>query len=274
MPKVKQRQPEPEVYAPRTQVSSVIFGIVMVIAIIVAGAALLGGSLSKAAQRWGGAMDSVSRTMGLSVDYVEVRGLENAPPVVQRQIKMAAMIAPGENMFRADPHVIKSRIEGTRLVANVRVYRHWPDTVMIYADPAQPSALWYDGDKWAVVDSLGRLMGAVKATDHAALVKSVGVGAPEAMPALKTALAHMPHLERQVSVARRVASRRWDLELNTGAIVRLPADEDLGEGLKSLARMEAATDLTRRSLAAIDLRVIGKVFLTPSQSAQSVEEAA
>lgn len=274
MPKVKQRQPEPEVYGERTQVSSVIFGIVMVIAIIVAGAALLGGSLSKAGQRWGGAMDSMSRTLGLSVDYVEVRGLENAPPTVQRQIKMAAMIAPGENMFRADPHVIKSRIEGTRLVANVRVYRHWPDTVMIYADPAQPSALWYNGEKWAVVDSLGRQMGTVKAIDHAHLVKSVGVGAPEAIPALKTALAHMPALEGQVSVARRVASRRWDLELKTGAIVRLPADEDLGEGVKSFARMDAGGDLTRRALAAIDLRVVGKVFLTPDQTVRTAEEAA
>ena len=274
MPKVKQRQPEPEVYGERTQVSSVIFGIVMVIAIIVAGAALLGGSLSKAGQRWGGAMDSMSRAMGLSVDYVEVRGLENAPPVVQRQIKMAAMIAPGENMFRADPHVIKTRIENTRLVANVRVYRHWPDTVMIYADPAQPSALWYDGEKWAVVDSLGRQMSTVKAVDHAALVKSVGVGAPEAIPALKKAMAHMPELEGQVAVARRIASRRWDLELTSGAIVRLPADENLGEGLKSFARMDAAGNLARRSVAAIDLRVVGKVFLTPASAARSVEEAA
>lgn len=274
MPKVKKTAPEPDFHEARTQVSSVIFGIVMVIAIIVAGAALLGGSLAKAEQRWANAADAVSRSMGLSVDYVEVRGLENANPNVQRSVRMAARIEPGENMFRADPHQIKTRVEDTQLVTNVRVYRHWPDTVMIYADPAQPSALWFNGEGWAVVDSLGRLMVSVQAGDHADLVKTVGAGAPEALPQLSEALRHMPELEGRIKVARRVAARRWNLELLSGAVVKLPTDETLSEGMKSFARMEAEGRLTQRPLAAIDLRVVGKVYLTPNSAAGRVEEAA
>lgn len=274
MPKVKGRKaaPEPEYYGSDTSISSVIFGLVMVIALIVAGAALLGGSLSKAGQRWGGAMDSVSRSVGLSVDTVEVIGLEHIPATA-RQIKMAAMIEPGENMFRADPHAIRRRVEDTRLVANVRVYRLWPDTVMIYADAAQPSALWHNGEDWAVVNSLGRLMPRAKAADHASLVKSVGTGAPEAVPALDKALSVMPDLMTKVAHARRIAGRRWDLVLTTGATVKLPSDEALAEGMLMFARLEKAGDLTRRPLAAIDLRVPGRVFLTPV-SVSGVEEAA
>ncbi len=284
MPKVKDNQgtrprrrrkavPEPEYHREPTQVSSVIFGLVMVFAIIVAGAALLGGSLSQMGQRWASAVDGVSRTMGLSVDSVEVVGLEHVP-VIARQIKSAAMIAPGENMFRADPHLIRRRIEDTRMVANVRVYRLWPDTVMIYADAAQPSALWFDGDKWAVVDTLGRLMHGQRASDHAGLVKSVGIGAPEAVPGLDQALAQMPQLTTQIELARRVAGRRWDLELKSGMIVRLPADEGLASGIASLARFEADGALTRRAIATIDLRVLGRIFLTPSPALKQAEEAA
>ncbi len=274
MPKVKGKQaaPEPEVYGERTQISSVIFGLVMVVAIIVAGAAMLGGSLSQMGQRWSSAMDGVSRSVGLSVDRVEVIGLEHMPAAA-RQVKLAAMIAEGENMFRADPHVIRRRIEETRLVANVRVHRLWPDAVMIYADAAEPVALWNDGESWTVVDSLGRLMPKARPSDHLDLVKSVGDGAPEAAPALERAIALMPKLAGEIDHVRRVAGRRWDVVLRTGAIVKLPSDETLSAGIMSLDRMNKEGALTRRTLATIDLRVAGRVFLTPARTSR-VEEAA
>lgn len=269
----RKAKPEPVYIDEHAQASSVLFGIVMVIAMIVAGAALLGGSLSQAGQRWANVMDGGSRALGLSVDSVDVVGLEHVP-AISRAVETAAMIAPGENMFRADPHTIRRRIEDTQLVANVRVYRLWPDSVMIYADAAQPSALWHDGETWAVVDSLGRLMPGQRASDHAELIKAVGVGAPEAVPALGEALQQLPSLVPQIKVARRVAGRRWDIELVSGAIVRLPADESLQSGMASLARFEAQGALTRRELASIDLRVPGRVFLTPGIFIGDAEEAA
>lgn len=262
-------------YGDGAQISSVIFGLVMVFAIIVAGAALLGGSLSQVGKRWGSAMDGVSRTIGLSVDSVEVVGLEHIP-TVSRAVQSAAMIAPGENMFRADPHLIQGRVEDTNMVTNVRVYRLWPDTVIIYADAAQPSALWFDGEDWAVVDSLGRQMVGQRPSDHVDLLKSVGTGAPEAVPGLLQALKQMPDLAEKVHVAQRVASRRWDLQLKSGALIRLPADESLAVGVASLARFEADGDLLRRSIEAIDLRVPGRIFLRAGGIQPSIldEEAA
>ncbi|MEC7291229.1 MAG: cell division protein FtsQ/DivIB [Pseudomonadota bacterium] len=262
--KGKKKAPEPEIYLENTQISSVIFGLVMVVAMIVAGAAMLGGSLSQVGQRWGSAMDGASRSVGLSVDTIEVIGLEHVPAVA-RQIKASAMVEPGENMFRADPHIIRRRVEDTRLVTNVRVYRLWPDTVMIYADAAEPTALWNDGDTWSVVDSLGRLMTKVRPQDHLDLVKTVGEGGPEAVPSLETAFLVMPDLRAEVDHARRVAGRRWDLVLKSGALVKLPNDEQITPSIVSFARMEKAGELTRRPLISIDLRVAGRVFLTPAQ---------
>lgn len=264
MPRAKGKKsaPEADIAIERTQISSVIFGLVMVVALIVAGAAMLGGSLSQIGKRWGSAMDGASRTIGLSVDTVEVIGLEHVPAVA-RQIKTAAMIEPGENMFRADPHMIRRRVEDTRLVAKVRVYRLWPDTVMIYADAAEPTALWSNGEDWAVVDSMGRLMPKARASDHLDLVKSIGVGGPEAVPALEKAFLLAPALKDHTDHARRVASRRWDLVLKSGAVVKLPTDESLSTTLARFSNMTAGAELARRPLSVIDLRVKGRVFLTP-----------
>ncbi|MDJ0920129.1 MAG: cell division protein FtsQ/DivIB [Henriciella sp.] len=273
MPKVKKPEPEEVYYDRGTQISSVIFGIVMVIAMIVAGAALLGGSLSKASQRWSNAFDGMSRSVGLSVESVELVGLEHIPAVA-RSVREAAMIEPGENMFRADPHTIRARVEDTRLVTNVRVYRLWPDTVMIRADAAQPTALWFDGEGWKVVDNFGRVMTRTRASDHAHLLKSAGPGAAAAAPDLVAALAKAPSVGQRVALARRVSERRWDLELTTGATLRLPGDEDLSVVAESLARMEASADLTRRAVRTIDMRVPGRVFLTLWPASSRVEEAA
>ena len=264
MPKVKggKSAPEPEVYGEANQISSVIFGLVMVIAIIVAGAALLGGSLSQVGKRWGGAMDAGARSVGLSVQVIEVVGLEHVPAIA-RSVRTAAMIEPGENMFRADPHRIRKRIEDTGLVKQVNVYRMWPDTVIIRADAAQPTALWHDGQDWAVIDSLGRKMPGQKASDHLALVRTTGIGAPEAVPALQQALIGQGALTSEIAVAHRVASRRWDLKLKSGLILRLPTDERLTEVVSQLSEADKRGKLLSRSLAAIDLRVKDQMVLTP-----------
>ncbi|MEL8054896.1 MAG: FtsQ-type POTRA domain-containing protein [Pseudomonadota bacterium] len=274
MPKVKggKSAPEPEVYGDVNQISSVIFGLVMVIAMIVAGAAMLGGSLSQAGKRFGGVMDGAARSVGLSVDVVEVVGLEHVPTTA-RSVRTAAMIERGENMFRADPHRIRKRIEDTGLVKSVNVYRMWPDTVIIRADAAEATALWYDGEDWAVIDSLGRQMIRQQPSDHLSLVRTTGIGAPEAVPVLGDALSSQANLLAEIDFAKRVASRRWDLHMKSGMIVRLPTDTSLDEAIVSLMKAEQRGQVLSRALAAIDLRVHGQMVMTPLAGRRGKEAA-
>ncbi|MEM1087828.1 MAG: FtsQ-type POTRA domain-containing protein [Pseudomonadota bacterium] len=274
MPKVKggKSAPEPEVYGEANQISSVIFGLVMVIAMIVAGAALLGGSLSVAGQRFGGAMDGAARSVGLSVDVIEVVGLEHVPATA-RSVRTAAMIERGENMFRADPHRIQKRIQDTGLVKSVNVYRMWPDTVIIRADAAEATALWYNGENWAVIDSLGRQMTRKDPGNHAFLLKTTGPCAPEAIPALATALSGYSDLISQIDLAKRVASRRWDLQMTSGLIIRLPDDERLEAAIPRLMTAHRRGQVLSRALAAIDLRVHGQMVMTPLAGRRGKEAA-
>jgi len=87
-------QPEEEV-----RVSSVLFGLAILTALIVAAAAWMGGSLSQVERRVGHMMDSSARSLGLAVQYVSVEGV---PEDLAEQIRFAALVEPGENMFRAD----------------------------------------------------------------------------------------------------------------------------------------------------------------------------
>ncbi|WP_273185033.1 cell division protein FtsQ/DivIB [Hyphomonas adhaerens] len=273
MPKISRNQPakkrkrEPvtfvdEVTGEEVRVSSVLFGFVMLIAIIVALAAWMGGSMSQIESRFAGFIDDTARMAGVSVNEVSVLGLEQDPGL-QQEIRAAAMIEPGENMFRADPYIIRRRVEGTHKVLNVRVHRLWPDQVVIIADAAEPVAVWHDGKEWTVVDGLGRVIPDERAGDHPDLVRVAGRGAPEAAPALVTALADAPDVTGDLAIATRINDRRWDMRLISGATVRLPEDVELTAALGRLTDLQVRTALMQRPLKMIDLRNAGRVYLGP-----------
>ena len=255
--------------APEVRISSVIFGLMMVTALIVAAAAWMGGSLSKVEMRFANAVDGVARTVGLSVDSVSVVGVEGE---LAEAVRLAAMVEPGENMFRADPHLIKRRVEATRRVVNVSVYRLWPDQVQIYAYPAEPVALWSNGKSWAVIDSLGREMTGLPAERFAHLPKLNGAGGPEAAPELARALAYAPALTSRLQLATRIEDRRWNLVFTNGAIVRLPSDTKMDAAVRRLAGLQERTRLLERPVIAIDLRVADRVFIRPVVQPASAEE--
>ncbi len=279
MPKIERNQTVPsgrrppativdEVTGEEVRVSSVIFGVVMLVAILVATAAWMGGSLSQIGARFSGFFDDSARLVGLDVKDVAVMGL-NDTPVLAEEVRAAAMIEPGENMFRADPHLIRSRVEATQKVLNVRVHRLWPGQVVILADAAEPVALWHDGRQWQVVDGLGRVLPGARAEDHPDLLRLAGKGAPEAAPQLTAALAAAPDISARVAVATRVNARRWDMRFINGVSVRLPEDEDLGPSLQRLARLQVRNALTERPLEMIDMRSKGRVYLRLTEAAAS-----
>lgn len=255
-------QPDEEV-----RVSSVLFGLAILTALIVAAAAWMGGSLSQIERRVGNFADTSARSLGLAVQYVSVEGVSED---IAEQIRHAALVEPGENMFRADPFVIRERIEDTRMVVNVQVHRFWPDHILILADAVKPVAMWKSGDAWAVVDGLGRVIPEPDSrlkTD--ALLRVAGTGGDMAAPQLVEAFNEFPKLAARVVLARRMADERWDVQFDTGIIVRLPRDDVMAPAVRRLAFMERDNDILARPLEAIDLRHAEQIFLTPDKVANA-----
>lgn len=267
----KMRYDDDDEFEEEVRVSSVIFGLMMVTALIVAAAAWMGGSLSKVEVRFANAIDGAARSVGLSVDHVSVVGVDGE---LAEAVRLAAMVEPGENMFRADPHLIKRRVEATRRVVNVSVYRLWPDQIQIYAYPAEPVALWSDGKSWAVVDSLGRQINGLAPENYTNLPKLVGVGGDVAAPDLASALSAIPELSARIQIATRIEERRWNLTFENDVTVRLPVDEDMARALSRLADLQVRTDILDRAVAGLDLRVPERVFIQPSAVTSENSEAA
>lgn len=262
-PQTRKRAPTPVPVEPaRADLTSVLTGFVMVVALIVAGAALLGGSMSKVGDGVGNAFDSAATGLGFAVEDVQITGLGND---VRRAslVQQMSGVAPGDNMFRADPHEIRRQVLATGQVTSAHVYRLWPNQILINASPAKASAIWFDGEGQQVVDSTGQIMEGLSAKDYSELVLLTGVDAPQGVPALLQFLARANTVRDRVSYAERVSRRRWDVKLRDGLLIRLPADASIKRATDELIALETSTDLSQRSLARIDLRVAGRTFLEP-----------
>lgn len=264
MPKVKRHAaPEPSFADEDVSIVSVLFGLAMIVALIVAAAAFMGGSLSQVENRMANTTDALARSVGIGVTTVRVVGLER-DPLVETDVRSAAMIEPGENMFRADPHAIRARVEATRKVVNVRVHRLWPDQVVIMADPAEPMALLRTSDGWGVIDMLGRQMPEVTPAEVADLPRVAGEDAESAAMELLVHLEPFPELAADLLYAERIASRRWDLHLRGGARAMMPRDGDLGAALARLAALDAQIPALAARTQQVDLRSRSQVFVTPA----------
>ena len=254
-------EPVPSFADEDVSVSSVLFGLVMIAALVVAMAAFMGGSLSQIGSKVDNPTDTMARSVGLAVSSVRVVGLDH-DPVLKSDVRAAAMVEPGENMFRADPQAIRARVEATRKVVNVRVHRLWPDQIVIMADPAEPMALYHDGEDWRVIDTLGRTLDD-DARDHAGLPRLTGEGAPAAALDLVVQLDMVPELAGEIAYAERVAERRWNLHMESGTVALMPRDTELGDALVRLDTLQFRTGLADRGLARLDLRQSGPIYLTP-----------
>ncbi len=258
--------PPPSSRRQDASLTSIVTGLVLIVALTVTAAAWMGGSIAQVQTRLANMLDGTARATGFAVNHVAVIGLDHDPDLAAT-VRAAAMIEPGENMLRADPHGIRDRVQATSQVTNVRVHRLWPDQIVIIADAAEPVALWSDGEAWHVVDAGGRLLSAADPARHAGLPRLSGPDAPEAALGLIQALHGQPRLADRLDVAIRVAGHRWDLRFAGDIVVRLPEaspDRPLDRALARLVELDVRAGLLDRSGLTVDLRTPARSYVRPA----------
>jgi cell division protein FtsQ len=173
----------------------------------------------------------------------------------------AAGLGRGDPILAFDPEDARQRIESLPWVASAAVERRLPGMIAITIVERTPIALWQHNEKITLIDADGANLGPVaieSAPPELPLV--VGGDAAEHARDLLAMLNDHPEIARRVQASSWIGSRRWDLKLDNGVEIRLPED-GAGEALNELAEAEASTRLLERDIAAVDLRVAGKMVV-------------
>jgi len=234
----------------------VAFGLAVVVALVVTfHSAAPGGSLATMRERLG----TVTASLGFRVRHVVIEGRANTPEPLLRS---AIGINPGDPILGFSVEQARARIETIPWVDHATVERRLPGTIVVFLQERRPFAIWQNHGKFVLIDRAGQVVTNQDVSQFQHLPLVVGQGAPEAAAALLDALNERPALAAKVVAGVRVAQRRWNLRMTSGADVLLPEGHEI-VALDRLMQLQQDHAILDRPLIAIDMRLPDRLVVRP-----------
>ena len=223
--------------------------------LILAGFAVLAWSVASLAGLTalaGQQLSQAAAQAGYEVARVEVRGVER-----MNELKVYERVLGEQD--RAMPLVdldgLRASLMELPWVADARVSRQLPDTIVVDIVERQPHAALRKPDRLVLIDDEGHILEPVSEKDAKGMLVISGPGAQAQVEALTALLDAAPALRPQVHEAEWVGNRRWNLTFRTDQVLALPQGADrAATALMSFARLDGVNRLIGGKAVAFDMR--------------------
>jgi len=217
-------------------------------------------------------LEATQAELGLVVHSVDIEGRNHTPDDALQEVLDPVR---GTVMSGLDIVALQKQLREIAWVAEAEVARRLPDRLTVTLSEHEPFALWQDDGTLALVNRDGTILTRQRLARWRSLPLIVGDGAPQAAPALLEQLEDYPEFAKRVEAAVRVGERRWDLKLDGGLRLQLPADRadrDYGPGaaLARLAALERRHRLLARAVTVIDLRLEDRIAVRLSPHGRAI----
>jgi cell division protein FtsQ len=171
----------------------------------------------------------------------------------------------GDPILEIDPASVRERLKSLAWVREAEVRRRLPDTLDIRLVERTPFAIWQFQGRHSVIDRDGVVLASDGLDRFGPLPLVVGGGAAPRAADILDLVARHPALAERFKAAVRVADRRWNIRLHSGADVLLPEGHEAA-ALERLSALHASHALLDRGLAAVDMRLPDRLVLRPLEA--------
>ena len=209
------------------------------------------------------AADALAVKFGLGVGQISVSGSRNT---LSDDIFAALELERAGSVLTYDTAAARSRLEALPWIETAQVSRTLPDGLDVSIRERRPFAVWQHRQLMFLIDAEGRTLEPTARTDHMELPLVVGEDADGGARELVDMLGAAPLIHERLLAAVRVGGRRWDLQLKDAPTLMLP-EEGPARALAWIERMDREERLLERRVAAIDMRVAGRVAFRLSPEA-------
>lgn len=200
--------------------------------------------------------------MGFSVKRVEIQGIHHMDRL---PVYSVALDQKSTAMPLVDLGEIRNKLMQFGWVADARVSRRLPDTLLVDIVEREPAAIWQYEGKLNLIDKDGVILQPVNPQAMPDLPIVVGPDANIQAASLTALLDAAPRLKAMFAGATWVGDRRWDVRFNTGETLALPEGGDAARAAYAkFDRMDQAASLLGKGFVHFDMRIPGKFVVRVS----------
>lgn len=189
---------------------------------------------------------------GFRVEQIEVTGLKRMDAT---SVYAVALDQRSRAMPLVDLDATRQKLLDYGWIADARVSRRLPDTLVVDVVERDPAAVWQNKGQLMLIDEGGVLLDGVQPNKMPRLPLVIGDGANAQEPAYRKLMAAAPALKPVVKAAVWVGNRRWDILFQTGERLVLPeGDKESARALVKFAQLDGTLGLLGKGYDRFDLR--------------------
>nr|AIA11086.1 POTRA domain, FtsQ-type [uncultured bacterium] len=268
---VVEREPPPrmvalvERYAPRR------IGITMTV-LLLAGSCgfgiVRGGHLQDFIAAVSDTRNALANSAGFRITSVVINGRKQ---LSQDEILAVGGVSGRSSLLFLDADVVRDKLKANPWIADATVLKLYPGRLMIDITERQAFALWQEAGRLSVIADDGAVLEPYVSRRFLSLPLVVGKGADTQARDFLALLARYPQINSVTKAAIYVGERRWNLRLKDGLDIRLP-EQDVGNALAMLSRLDKEDKLFSRDIVAVDMRLPDRLVVQLSDDAAKARE--
>lgn len=198
----------------------------------------------------GALRDSVAERPMFMVKLLSITG---AAPELADAVRARLNLTLPQSSLKLDLDAIREAAERLDAVETAVVRLGAGNVLELQITERTPAWVWRSEAGLMMLDATGhRIAGLAERGDRADLPLVAGAGADKAIPEAAAIVAASPWAKRIRGLVR-ISDRRWDIILDRGQSVLLPAHDPVS-AVQALATLAHAEDILARDVIAVDMR--------------------
>ncbi|MDA9505453.1 cell division protein FtsQ [Bradyrhizobium sp. CCBAU 11386] len=268
---VVEREPPPRVVALVERYLPRRVGISMTVLLLIGSCGfgiVKGGHLQDFVTAVNDARNAMANSAGFRITSVVINGRKQ---LTQDEILAIGGVSGRSSLLFLDADAVRDKLKANPWIADATVLKLYPGQLMIELTERKAFALWQEAGRLSVIADDGAVLEPYVSRRFLSLPLVVGKGADTQARDFLALLARYPQVNSITKAAVFVGERRWNLRLKDGLDIRLP-EQDVGNALAMLSRLDKEDKLFSRDIVAVDMRLPDRLVVQLSEDAAKARE--
>jgi cell division protein FtsQ len=227
-----------------------------------------GGHLDDMTAALSDTRNAIANSAGFRITSVAINGRKQ---LTQDEVLAIGGVNGRSSLLFLDAAAVRDKLKANPWIADATVLKLYPGQLQIDIVERSAFALWQQDGRLSVIADDGAVLEPYVSRRFISLPLVVGKGAETRARDFLALLARYPQVNSVTKAAIFVGERRWNLRLNDGLDVKLP-ENDVGNALASLSKLDKEERLFSRDIVAVDMRLPDRLTVQLSDDAAKARE--